>query len=96
MAVFWGCWKICPLKTREIANGTDKCEPSGVGLPVRRGSPDRLLTPPKRVTGGLLFPGAETTPESARDWRPSVGGFGGVGRRRETRADQAGAPNEGD
>jgi hypothetical protein len=46
-----------------------------------------LLTLPKRVTGGLLFPSAETAPESARDWRPSVGGFGGVGRP---------APNKGD
>ncbi len=65
MAGFWGCWKIYPLKTREIAKGTDKCE-----SPVRRG----LLTPPKRATRGLLFPGAETAPVSARDWRPSVGG----------------------
>jgi hypothetical protein len=50
-----------------------------------------LPTPPKRVTGGLHFPGAETVPESVRDWRPSVGGFGGVGRpapNKKTRAEQ--------
>ncbi len=72
MSVFWGCWKICRLKTREIAKATDKCE-----SPVRRG----LLTPLKRATGGLLFPGVELAFESAQEvWRPSVGGFGGVGR----------------
>jgi hypothetical protein len=47
-----------------------------------------LLTLPKRVTGGLLFPSAETAPESARGWR-RLETFGRLFRRgRETRAEQ--------
>ncbi len=102
MAVIWGGLTICPLKTREIAKGTDKkltnASPSSARVSQFGAG---LLTPPKRVTGGLRFPGAETAPESA----PGLETFGRRFRRgRETRAEQEqgtpaeqeGAPNEGD
>ncbi len=52
----------------------------GAGLFVRRGSPDRLPTPPKPPTEGLQSRALSGTVSAPGKRRPPVTRFGGVGR----------------